>query len=129
MSVGPVDTSLVVIVERDGGRHEGVFEVEIGQDVGDMEERLDAFICTVDFGFNRAASRDGLSFRFPMEGTSEPNDETRHGAGFEEVEKGGWGARFRDAGILGALVTISEGTSGGGKGEVDVSRCGGRRLG
>ena len=42
------------------------------------------FVSCIDLGLSRAASRDGLALRLPMERAVEPLDKARHGAGFEE---------------------------------------------
>ena len=48
--VGPVDRGLVVVVDGDGGGHERVLEMEVGEDVGEMKDGFDAFVGGVNLG-------------------------------------------------------------------------------
>jgi len=59
--VGPIYTGHVVIVDRDGMGHEGVFEAKIGENVGHVEEGCNAFVGGIYLCFRCAADRNRLA--------------------------------------------------------------------
>ena len=120
LGVGPVDTGFVVVEKGNSGGHEDIFEVKVGEDMGDVEKGFDAFIGSIDLGFGGAASGDGLTLGFPVDRASHPNKVSREGSRLEKVKEGWRSIRAGYACVLRTPVGIRQGTGRGGERKMNV---------